>query len=155
MAAGVTVAPGGLDAFAAFMNARLEAAVAAASDKRPLRLDLSVAPAGLTMALADALRAIEPCGQGWPRPRVAVGPLCILKASRIGKEAPGDHVRVLATGQDGGRVAGVAFRAGDTPLGQMLLAAGDQPLWLAGRVAVNEWQGRTTAELHLDDAGLA
>ncbi len=155
MAAGVAVADGGIDRFAAFLNDRLAGAVAAASTERTLAIDLAVAPAGVNVALAEALAVAAPYGQGWPSPRIATGPLRLLKVDRVGKTAPGDHIRFVASGPDGGRVQGVAFRAADSAMGQFLLGAGDTPVYLAGRIALNEWQGRTRAELHLDDAAPA
>ena len=155
MAAGVTVAAGGIDRLATFLNERLEGAVAAASVGRSLNVDLAVSPAGVCTALADALKSAAPYGQGWPSPRVATGPLRLLKVDRVGKTAPGEHVRFVGVGADGGRVQGVSFRTADTPLGQYLLSAGDAQVYLAGRVVLNEWQGRVRAELHLDDAAPA
>ena len=155
MAAGVTVAPGEIDRFAAFLNDWLAGAVAASSAVRSLNIDLAVAPSGINTALAEALKAAAPYGQGWPSPRVATGPVKLLKVDRVGKTSPGDHVRFVGVGPDGGRVQGVSFRTADTPLGQFLLSAGDAPVCLAGRITLNEWQGRVSAELHLDDAAPA
>jgi single-stranded-DNA-specific exonuclease len=151
MAAGLTVEAGLIDALTAFLCKRLGADCAKAAGLRTLRLDLAVAAGGLTEALADALEVAGPYGQGWPAPRVAVGPVRLLQASRVGA----DHVRLVAAGRDGGRVKAVAFRAADTLLGQALMAAGDTPLWLAGRVKKSEWQGRVYAELEVDDAAAA
>ncbi len=38
---------------------------------------------------------------------------------------------------------------------QALRAAGSRRLWLAGRMKRDEWNGRDSAELHLDDAAFA
>ena len=153
MACGVTVPAGGIPAFSAFLSDMLAGAVASASAERRLSIDLSVAPGGVTPALAGALEAAAPYGQGWPRPRLAVGPLRIVQARRIGKE--GDHVRIVCASADGSRLEAVAFRAADAPLGEFLLTAGQRAIYLAGRVTINSWQGRDKAELHLDDAAPA
>ncbi len=155
MAAGVTVRADGVEAFAAYLSARLGAAVAGARTARALSIDLAVAPAAITPELGQALEVVGPYGQGWPGPRVAVGPLRMLKVDPVGRTEPKTHVRFVAAGPDGGRVTGIAFRAMESELGQMLLSAGSRPLYLAGRVTVSEWQGRERAELQLDDAALA
>lgn len=155
MACGVTVPPGGIPAFARFLCDMLGERIIEATAERRLAIDLSVAPAGLTPALVDALDAAAPYGQGWPRPRIAIGPVRIVQCRRVGKEPPGDHLRIVGAGPDGGRVEAIAFRAADTPLGAFLLTAGDQPLMLAGRAQRNEWQGRISAQLQLDDAAPA
>jgi single-stranded-DNA-specific exonuclease len=65
-------------------------------------------------------------------------------------------VRLLLSGQDGASLKAVAFRQGDTLLGQALLGGGkDRTLWLAGRTKIDEWGGGRSAELHIEDAAWA
>jgi single-stranded-DNA-specific exonuclease len=153
MAAGVTVAADAVDRFASWMCERLDREVAKAIAGDRLRIDLTVAPRGLDMGLADGLEVAGPYGQGWPVPRVAVGPVRLVEAATVGASAA--HVRFVGTSGDGGRVQGVAFRTAGTPLGDALLQGRGRSFWLAGRVEVNRWQGRERAELHLDDAAAA
>jgi single-stranded-DNA-specific exonuclease len=153
MAAGLTVAPGRVDALADFLHERLEADVARASEGRNLLIDAMVSPRGLNLALIDALEEGGPYGMGWPAPRVAVGPVDILKADLVGS---GGHLRVIARGADGASFKGIAFRAAESQLGQTLLACEPgKRLWLAGRARRNDWNGRSDAELHIDDAAWA
>ncbi len=149
MAAGLTVRADGIEALGAFLCARLAADVARARAADRLLIDLTVAPRGLDVALAEGLEVAGPYGEGWPVPRVALGPVRLFEASIVGG---GGHVRFVAGGADGGRVQGVAFRHAETVLGAALLGGRGRALWLAGRVEVNRWQGRERAELHLDDA---
>lgn len=155
MACGVTIDPGGVEAFAAWLAETLEGAVAAAGSERTLSIDLAVAPRAITPDLASALEACGPYGQGWPAPRVAVGPVRLLKCDPVGKAEPKTHLRFVAIGPDGGRVEGIAFRALEGELGQMLMAAGNNPLHLAGRITADAWQGRPRAQVQLEDAALA
>lgn len=149
MAAGLTVAADKIDALGDFLEARLAEDVARASESRSLLIDAILAPGGVTPALADALEAGGPYGMGWPAPRIAAGPLRIVKADVVGK----DHVRAIMAGDDGRSFKTVAFRQAETVLGQALLhSSRDRRLWVAGRVKVDDWSGRSTAELHIDDA---
>ncbi|SFR84937.1 single-stranded-DNA-specific exonuclease RecJ [Sphingomonas jatrophae] len=149
MAAGVTVAPNGVDALADFLDERLAADVARARDDRALLLDAVVAPGGVATSLVEALEGGGPYGAGWPAPRVAAGPVRVLRADVVGA----GHVRALVSGEDGRTIKTIAFRQADGPLGQALLAAGTtRRLWLAGRVRRDEWSGRGTAEMHIEDA---
>ena len=149
MAAGLTIREERIGAFAEFLIARLGARVTAAREAERLWLDLSVAPCGLDLALAEGLEAAGPYGEGWPPPRVVVGPVEVLEARAVGD---GGHVRIRAAGADGAHVSAVAFRQADTPLGAGLVAGRGRRFWLAGAVAVDRWNGRSRAELHLDDA---
>ena len=152
MAAGLTVREDRLEEFADWLDAHLETAVARAGENREMLLDIAVAPGGLTPELVDALELGGPYGVGWPGPRVAVGPVRLVKCDIVGT----DHVRLIASGEDGRSFKGIAFRAAQSELGQTLLhASRGRRLWLAGRVKIDDWGSRPQAELHLEDAAFA
>jgi single-stranded-DNA-specific exonuclease len=152
MAAGLTVTADRIDALADFLDERLSADVARASGERALLLDAVVAPGGVGPSLIDALEEGGPYGAGWPAPRIAAGPVRIVRADIVGA----GHVRAIVQGDDGRSIKTIAFRAADTPLGQALLAAGPtRRLWIAGRAKVDTWSGRPQAEMHLEDAAWA
>jgi len=71
MAAGLTVAPGGIERLRGFLHDRMAADVEAARGGRSLLLDALLAPGGVAASLCDALDAAGPYGAGWPAPRVA------------------------------------------------------------------------------------
>jgi single-stranded-DNA-specific exonuclease len=152
MAAGLTIAAGQLSAFTEFLNTRLARDVERARAGQAMQLDLSLAPGGLTPELVTTLEAGGPYGVGWPAPRVAVGPVRIVKADIVGK----DHLRLIASGNDGRSFKAVAFRAGSSELGQTLLHRyHGRRFHLAGRVKLDDWGSRPAAELHLEDAAFA
>ena len=152
MAAGLTLAPGGLEAFRGFMNERLGADVEKARGDRALLLDALLTPGGVAGTLCDALDAAGPYGAGWPGPRVAAGPLRLLRTGIVGD----GHVRGLGCGEDGKTFKWIAFRSAASALGQALLSSpGDQRWWLAGTIKRDEWNGGNAAEMHLEDAALA
>ncbi|MBY6129024.1 single-stranded-DNA-specific exonuclease RecJ [Qipengyuania aquimaris] len=152
MAAGLTVAEDRLDDFSDWLDTHLEGAVARADANREMLLDLAVAPGGLTPDLVNALDGGGPYGVGWPGPRVAVGPVRLVKCDIVGT----DHVRIIASGDDGKSFKGIAFRAADSDMGQALLhSSRGRRLWLAGRVKIDDWGSRPQAELHLEDAAFA
>ncbi len=151
MAAGLTIAADQIDRLADFLDERLAGAVGDAGSQRSLLLDAAVAPMGINPALVEAMEMGGPYGAGWPGPRVAAGPVRLIKADVVGT----DHVRVIAAGDDGARLKAVAFRQAGTALGQALLGAGQRRMWLAGRARIDDWQDRRSAELHVEDAAWA
>ncbi|WP_420382547.1 single-stranded-DNA-specific exonuclease RecJ [Novosphingobium sp.] len=152
MACGLTIAPGQLDALRAFLNERLAHDVAHARNAQTMLLDLSLAPGGLTPDLVNSLDAAGPFGIGWPGPRVAIGPVRLIKVDMVGT----DHVRMVAAGNDGRSFKAIAFRAAPTELGQALLNAHKgRKFWLAGRAKIDDWASRPAAELHVEDAAFA
>ena len=152
MAAGLTLQADRIEAFADWIDERLEGEVAGASQSRTLSLDLSIAPGGLVPDLVETLESAGPYGMGWPGPKLVVGPVRVVKADIVGN----DHVRLIVNGNDGASFKAIAFRAAETELGQALLHAGrDRALWLAGRAKIDDWSSRRQAELHVEDAAWA
>ncbi|MFM9936958.1 MAG: single-stranded-DNA-specific exonuclease RecJ [Novosphingobium sp.] len=148
MAAGLTIDATRIDAFADFLEERLAADVARSGEDHNLLLDAVVATGGVTPALVDALEAGGPYGMGWPAPRIAAGPMRVIKADIVGT----NHVRAVMAGDDGRSLKTVAFRQSETVLGQAILGAGrDRRLWVAGRARIDDWGSRPAAELHVDD----
>lgn len=152
MAAGLTVEAERLEDFTDWLEAHLEKQVARAVAEQVVQLDLAVAPGGMTPELVESLEAAGPYGVGWPGPRVAVGPVRLVKADVVGT----DHVRLIASGRDGRSFKAVAFRAAETELGQALLhGTRGRALWLVGRAKIDDWGARPAAELHIEDAAWA
>lgn len=152
MAAGLTVARDRIEALHEFLDERLAASVAVARAERMLPLDAMVAPRGVNPDLVRSLDEGGPYGVGWPAPRIATGPVRLVRADIVGT----GHVRLLVAGQDGASLKAVAFRQADSALGQELLHGGkDRRLWLAGRAKIDDWGGGHSAELHVDDAAWA
>jgi single-stranded-DNA-specific exonuclease len=152
MAAGLTVAPGGIEPLREFLAERMAADVDRALGGRSLLLDALLAPGGVAGSLCDALDAAGPYGAGWPAPRVAAGPARLLRPGIVGN----GHVRAIAVGDDGRSFKLIAFRAAETELGQALLSSPvDKRWWLAGTIKRDEWNGGNAAEMHLEDAAPA
>lgn len=152
MAAGLTVSADRLEALHDWLDERLATSVSAATARQAMLLDISVAPGGLTPELVETLEAAGPYGVGWPRPRIAVGPVRIVKSDVVGK----DHVRLIVRGGDGASFKAVAFRSAQSEMGQALLhGPRDRPLWLAGQGRIDDWSSRRQAELHVEDAAWA
>ena len=152
MAAGLTVAAGGIEPLRDFLADRMASDVEAALGGRALLLDAVLAPGGVAGGLCDALDAAGPYGAGWPAPRVAAGPARLMRPGIVGN----GHVRAIACGDDGKSFKLIAFRAAETELGQALLSSpADRRWWLAGTIKRDEWTGGNAAEMHLEDAAPA
>ena len=149
MAAGLTIAADRVADFTAFLEDRLGGAVDRATADRALLLDAVLATGGVTRDLVEAMEAGGPYGAGWPAPRVAAGPVRVVRADVVGN----GHVRAVVAGEDGRSLKAMAFRQADTPLGQALLGAPPhRRLWLAGRAKLDDWSSKPAAELHVEDA---
>ena len=152
MAAGLTITADKIDAFGEWLNERLANDVARASASKALLVDAVLTPRGLQPAFIDAIEAAGPYGIGWPGPRIVTGPVRVVKCDIVGK----DHVRAIVSGDDGGSFKAMAFRQGESVLGQQLLhGERGQKYWLSGRAKIDDWGATPKAELHIDDAAFA
>jgi len=152
MAAGLNLAPGGVEALRSFLCERLVKDVEQAVGARALLLDAAIAPGGVVGGLCDELDGGGPYGAGWPNPKIAAGPARLMRVGIVGN----GHVRGIACGPDGKSFKWIAFRSAGTPLGEALLASSaDRTWWLAGSIKRDEWNGGNAAEMHLDDAAPA
>ena len=152
MAAGLTVAADRLPELGDLLEERLAAAVDRASEGRALLVDAVLATGGVCPDLVQHMDAGGPYGAGWPAPRVAAGPVRVVRADVVGT----GHVRCIVAGEDGQSLKAMAFRHAETVLGAALLgAAPHRRLWLAGRAKIDDWGSRPAAELHVEDAAWA
>ena len=152
MAAGLTIDTAMVDRLADWLDERLAGDVARATAEKSLLVDALLTPRGLQPAFIEAMDGAGPYGTGWPGPRIVTGPVRIIKCDIVGK----DHVRAIVSGDDGASFKAMAFRQGETELGQRLLhGERGQKYMLAGRTKVDDWGSVPKAELHIDDIALA
>lgn len=152
MAAGLTINAEKLDEFRNWLNEKLAQNVAQSFEGHSLLCDAILSPRGLNPEFVGALDGAGPYGMGWPSPRIVTGPVRIIKCDIVGK----DHVRAIVSGNDGASFKAMAFRQGDSILGQTLLHADkDSRFWLAGRAKIDDWGAQLKTEMHIDDVAIA
>lgn len=149
MAAALSAERGKLDALIAFLDSHLADQVAARPDRGLYAVDAVMGPAGMTPEFHDLVERAGPFGAGNPEPVIVVPDARVVDVRVVGE----NHVSVVVMcGND--RLKAIAFRAADRPLGEALLKKG-RPIHLAGRLLANDWQGRRTIELSIEDAAFA
>jgi single-stranded-DNA-specific exonuclease len=150
MAAGLTVAEDQIEAAMARLSDLLARQGAGTGGPADLKLDGLLMPGGANTDLVERLEEAGPFGASSPAPRFAFADMAV-SARRIGET----HLRVSFGDGLGGKLEGVAFGAFDGPMGPALLNAGHQRFHLAGRLELNQWNGRTKVQLRIEDAARA
>ena len=148
MAAGFSLVQEQHDAFQAFLAEQFSGAGDALDAASELAIDALVSPSGATEMLVQDIACAGPFGAGNPEPLFAVPDARVVFADIVGK----DHVRLRLAGGDGARLDAIAFRNAGTPLGQGLLASRGKTIHAAGRLKIDEWNGRVRVQLHVEDA---
>ncbi|KMW58006.1 Single-stranded-DNA-specific exonuclease RecJ [Candidatus Rhodobacter oscarellae] len=151
MAAGLTVARDQLDAAMARLGDLLARQGADALGPKDLALDGVLMPGAANVELIEAIDQAGPFGAAAPAPRFAFPEVKIAFARRVGES----HLKVSFTDGLGAKRDAICFGAYDGPLGPALEAHGGAPFHLAGRLELNRWQGRSSAQLRLEDAARA
>ncbi|WP_068114488.1 single-stranded-DNA-specific exonuclease RecJ [Tropicimonas marinistellae] len=151
MAAGLTVAADLLEPAMDRLAELLERQGAGAGGPRDLDLDGLLMPGAVTIELIERIEAAGPFGAAAPAPRFALPDMAILHARRVGES----HLKVSFGDGLGARMDAISFGAFDTPLGARLEGHGGARFHLAGRLEINEWNGRRAPQLRLEDAAEA
>ncbi|NTF41858.1 single-stranded-DNA-specific exonuclease RecJ [Agrobacterium rhizogenes] len=151
MAAGLTVERSNLGKLRAFFTEKAEKQVAGLVANETLKIDGALGASGATVDLIDRLETAGPYGSGHPQPIFAL-PSHRLRDSRLVGQS---HIKVTLEAQDGGRVDGIAFRAAETPLGELLMSSRGAQLHVAGTLGADHWQGSRRVQLRVMDAAKA
>ena len=149
-AAGAGVLRDRVDEFRARLN---EHAAAVMGGKKPaptLAVDDEVRLEDVTSALAAELARLEPHGEGNRAPRLVASHVAIAGRPKLmGKRQ--DHLSFHVAGSEGPGLRAVAFGRADW----YDSVAAARTVSIAFRPVVNEWMGRRSVELHIDDMKFA
>ncbi|MGR3413608.1 single-stranded-DNA-specific exonuclease RecJ [Pseudooceanicola nanhaiensis] len=151
MAAGLTVARDRLDAAMDRLGELLAKQGAGLGGAADLRLDGVLMPGGATVELIRRIEDAGPFGAGAPAPRFAFPDVAISFAKQVGDS----HLKVSFGDGLGARIDAISFGAFDGPLGPALAGHNGRRFHLAGRLEINDWGGRQSVQLRLDDAAPA
>ncbi len=151
MAAGLTVERANLGKLRAFFEEAAAKTVNELVESSVLKIDGAIGASGATLQLVDQLEQAGPYGSGHSQPIFAV-PAHRLRDVRLVGTA---HVKITLEAMDGSRLDGIAFRAAEAPLGQMLLNARGRNIHVAGTVGADLWQGQRRVQLRVLDAAFA
>ncbi|KFI34131.1 recombinase RecJ [Haematobacter missouriensis] len=144
MAAGLTVDPSRMEEAMERLGELLARQGAGTMGPADLKLDGLLTSGAATIQMIGEMETAGPFGAGAPAPRFAFPD---QRASSV-KVFGNGHMRVRFS--DGtGTVEGISFSAAGTPLGEALKEG--SRLHVAGRVEVDEWQGRQRVQLRLED----
>ncbi|WP_118133048.1 single-stranded-DNA-specific exonuclease RecJ [Oceanicella sp. SM1341] len=151
MAAGLTVDPDGVEPAMERLAALLARQGAGQGGPADLAIDGVLAPSGATVDLLETLERAGPYGASAPAPRFVLPGVRLARVRQAGES----HVQITCTDLNGGRLDGIAFRALNGPLGPFLLDHAGRSVHLAGRLEIDDWNGRRRAKLRVEDAAPA
>jgi single-stranded-DNA-specific exonuclease len=151
MAAGLSLSRAQLEPAMARLSELLGRQGAGAEGPRDLSLDGLLMPGAATTEMCEALETAGPFGMGAPAPRFAFPDCAIRHVRRVGE----GHLKIALSDGMGASLDAIAFGAMEGPLGPAFETAGGARFHVAGRLETNDWNGRRTVQLRLEDAAPA
>ena len=147
MAAGLSIRPSAIPEFRVFLVERLADEQTLAAQVDALEIDALISPRGATRELTEEFARLAPFGPGVPEPLVALAGVRSEMASALN----GGHVRCQLSDGQGRGLKAIAWRSADGELGRRLLSGGG-PLHVVGRLKADDWNGRRSVQLEIEDA---
>lgn len=151
MAAGLTVVEEKIPEFQVFIDNYLRESVIEARKNSALKIDALLSPSAVGLDLIKEIDRVGPYGAKMPEPLFAFAHMRITYAQRLN----GGHVRCAFEDGSGIRLAGIAFRAEETGLADILLAPNPPHVHIAARLKENTWKGRTKIDVQISDLAIA
>ncbi len=148
MAAGITLEKQKLGELRAYFEEYAQDDVANARSGESLSVDAALSADGATLELLDLLEKAGPYGAGHPEPLFVLPRHLVASVRPVGR----DHLKIGLRSQTGKTLDAIAFRAVNTPLGDMISGHQKRELHVAGHLSANHWNGRMTAQLRVVDA---
>lgn len=147
MAGGLSLKPEQLGDFTDWLNTRISAQKTKLIAARELGINAVIGAGAATVELCDMVDRLGPFGAGAPQPVFAMEGIAVTGPRQIGQ----NHYKFIAEDASG-RVECLAWRSLDTPLGDTIRQGGR--LHIAGKLKVNEWQGRKRVQMDIIDAAV-
>jgi single-stranded-DNA-specific exonuclease len=144
MAGGLSLDPDQVQAFDDWMVAHMAQFSAERTAALELAIDAVLAPGAASPALVDQIAQIGPFGIGSPEPVFALKSVHVTGVRQVGV----NHLRFIAE-DAGGRIECIAWRAADTPMGDVL--RNGARVHIAGKLKADEWNGRRRVQLDVAD----
>jgi len=151
MAAGFSVNTDRIDELYNFFNDHITAQLKGEKNLPKLEIDGLMTLDGANISLAKQLDLLEPYGSANMPPKFAFLNIKVVKAEIVGN----GHVRAILTdAMNHNRIKAIAFKSAETPIGQTLLKSNGQFLHIAGRLKAENYQGRESVQINIEDVAM-
>ena len=148
MAAGLSLTEATIEPAMARLSELLEKQGAGRQGPKDLRLDGVLMPGAATVDLVEQLDTVGPFGAAAPAPRFGFANMRISFCKRVGTA----HLKLRFGDSSGAQLDAIAFGAFNSALGGALESHSGGLFHIAGRLEINEWRGRKTPQVRIEDA---
>lgn len=151
MAAGLTIEAAKIHDFSNFLKEKLQEQIQHARQSIVTNVDAVLGAGGVSPEFIKSVNRLGPFGTANPEPLYAFPDMRITYAKALN----GGHVRCAFEDAHGGRISGIAFRAEDNGLADILLKQTEERIHVLGRLKLDKWNGRQKIDLQVSDLASA
>ena len=150
MAVGLSVARENLEKAMYRLDEIIKQQGATIDSSPKVNIDTLLLPSAATLELVELLNSAGPYGPGAKAPTFVFANMQITYFKRIGTS----HLRIKF-GDNTGSLDAICFNAFDTQIGPALENHSGRSLHLCGKLDINQWRGKRSVQLRLEDAQFA
>ena len=153
MAAGFSIGADQIEAFTAFLTERLASDMNGEAPQLVRTVSGTLSTTGVQPELAEWLEKLGPYGNGNPEPRFVLPDCRVTYAKPVGSD--GAHISCRIDDGSGTALNAIAFQAGGTSLGTLLLEAADgRYVHVLGRIKRDKFRGGRAMQIEIEDAAM-
>ena len=150
MAAGFSIDNKNINIFKEFLIKNFEKSSANINKNFNLYLDTIIAPSALNEDFYNNVNNLAPFGSGNNEPKFVIENLKVISSKIISE----NHIRTILIGKDGYKFNGFAWNAINTPLEIILNNKNKKYFNIAGKMKLNEWNGKKNIDFLIEDIAL-
>ena len=149
MAAGLSIKESKIEELSDFFESQLSNSQSKVVDEKMIYVDSLISSSGINLEVYDEIEKLGPFGSDNFEPNFVVKNSLLASVKQIGE----NHLKCLIKTPEGGFIEAMAFRSLSTPLGDEIQKNKGNSVSLLGKIKINEWGGRRTPQLHIEDIG--
>ena len=149
MAAGLSLNENQIENLSNFFESQLSNHLFEVMDEKMIYVDSLISSSGINLEVYDEIEKLGPFGSDNVEPNFVVKNSILTSVNQIGE----NHLKCLIKTPEGKFIEAMAFRSLSTSLGDQIQKNKGNSVSLLGKIKINEWGGRRTPQLHIEDIG--
>ena len=149
MAAGLSLNENQIENLSNFFESQLSNHLFEVMDEKMIYVDSLISSSGINLEVYDEIEKLGPFGSDNVEPNFVVKNSILASVNQIGE----NHLKCLIKTPEGDFIEAMAFRSLSTSLGDQIQKNKGNSVSLLGKIKINEWGGRRTPQLHIEDIG--
>ena len=150
MAGGFTLKKDNISVFTDFLIKNFNKSNIDTSQNINLQLDSIIAPSALNEDFLEEINTLGPFGSGNNEPKFAIEKIKVISSNIVGQ----NHIKSILRGNDGFVFKGFIWNGKNGPLEKFFFKKSKELINIAGKIRLNEWQGKKNVEFIIEDVSL-